>query len=91
MAQQQRQQKKKVPDVMPFGKKNLQILIIGLILIILGYVAMSEPPVNGFLSRTAAPLILLFAFLIVVPYAIMYGHFTFKRKSDTDSGKKEEA
>jgi uncharacterized membrane protein HdeD (DUF308 family) len=84
MAQQQRQQKK-VSDVMPFGKKNLQILIIGLILIVLGYVAMAQPPVNGFMSRTAAPLILLFAFLIVIPYSIMYGHFSNWRKSKEKS------
>jgi hypothetical protein len=84
MAQQQRQNKK-APDVMPFGKKNLQILIIGLILIVLGYVAMSQPPVNGFMSRTAAPLILLFSFLIVIPYSIMHGHINFKRKSKDKS------
>ena len=84
MAQQQRQ-KKKPADVMPFGKKNLQILIIGLILIVLGYIAMSQPPVNGFMSRTAAPLILLFAFLIVIPYSIMYGHINFRRKSKSES------
>ena len=83
MAQQQRQNKK-VHDVMPFGKKNLQILIIGLILIVLGYIAMAQPPVNGFLSRTAAPLILLFAFLIVIPFSIMYGHFSLKRKSKSE-------
>jgi uncharacterized membrane protein HdeD (DUF308 family) len=80
MPQQQRQNKK-APDVMPFGKKNLQILIVGLILIVLGYIAMAQPPVNGFMSRTAAPLILLFSFLIVIPYSIMHGHINFKRKS----------
>ena len=87
MAQQQRQNKKQ-PDVMPFGKKNLQILIIGLILIVLGYVAMAQPPVDGFVSRTAAPLILLFAFLIVIPYSIFYGHFNGKRNAGKDSGEK---
>ena len=87
MAQQQRQNKK-APDVMPFGKKNLQILIIGLILIVLGYIAMSQPPVNGFVSRTAAPLILLFSFLIVIPFSIMYGHFNFRRKSKSETDEK---
>ncbi len=84
MAQQNRQ-KKKQSEVLPFGKKNLQILIIGLILIVLGYVAMAQPPVDGFLSRTAAPLILLFAFLIVIPYSIFYGHFNGKKNSESKS------
>ena len=84
----QNRQKKKQTEVLPFGKKNLQILIIGLILIVLGYVAMSQPPVNGFWSRTAAPLILVFAFLIVIPYSIFYGHFNGKRNSGKDSGEK---
>ncbi|MHC4104691.1 MAG: hypothetical protein ACYSR9_07115 [Planctomycetota bacterium] len=87
MAQQQRHNKK-AADVMPFGKKNLQILIIGLILIVLGYVAMAQPPVHGFWSHTAAPLLLLFAFLIVIPYSIMYGHINFRRKSKTETDPK---
>jgi len=87
MAQQNRQ-KKKQTGVLPFGKKNLQILIIGLILIVLGYVAMSQPPVDGFLSRTAAPLILLFAFLIVIPYSIFYGHFNGKKSAGKDISEK---
>jgi predicted tellurium resistance membrane protein TerC len=84
MAQQQRHNKK-LSDVLPFGKKNLQILIIGLILIVLGYIAMSQPPVNGFMSRTASVLILLFAFLIVIPYSIMHGHINFRRKTEDKS------
>ena len=87
MAQQNRQ-KKKQTEVLPFGKKNLQILIIALILIVLGYVAMAQPPVNGFWSRTAAPLILVFAFLIVIPYSIFYGHFNGKRNAGKESGEK---
>jgi hypothetical protein len=87
MAKQQRQSKKQ-SHVMPFGKKNLQIFIGGLILIVIGYIAMAQPPVNGFLSRTAAPLILLFAYLIVIPYSIFYGHFSNKKTADKDSREK---
>jgi len=85
MAQQQRHSKKQ-HDVLPFGKKNLQIFIVGLILIVLGYIAMAQPPVDSFLSLTAAPLILLFAFLIVIPYSIFYGHFKDKKKSNSKDG-----
>ena len=87
MAQQQRHTKKQA-DVMPFGKKNLQIFIVGLVLIVLGYIAMAQPPFDSFLSMTVAPLLLLFAFLVVIPYSIFYGHFNSKKNADKDSGKK---
>jgi len=87
MAQQQRHNKKPT-DVMPFGKKNFQILTFAIILIVLGYVAMSQPPFDNFLSLTAAPLILLFAFLIVIPYSIFYGHFNGKKSAGKDSSEK---
>ena len=71
---------------MPFGKKNLQILIVGLILIVLGYIAMSQPPFDSFWSLTAAPVILLFSFLVVIPFSIFYGHFNSKKNSKSESG-----
>ena len=77
MAQEAR--KRKVDKTMPFGRKNLQILIIGLIMIVLGYIAMAKPPVNSFWTLSLAPVLLLAAYLIVVPYAIMYGHKMFAR------------
>jgi uncharacterized membrane protein HdeD (DUF308 family) len=87
MAQQQRHTKKQT-DVMPFGKRNFQILLGGFILILLGYLAMVQPPFDSFLSLTAAPLILLFALLIVIPYSIFYGHFNGKNKSKTKTDEK---
>ena len=78
--------KKKVDNTMPFGKKNLQILSIGLLMIVLGYIAMAQPPVNSFWSLTLAPVLLLAAYLLVVPYAIMFGHKLFAR---AESGEEE--
>jgi uncharacterized membrane protein HdeD (DUF308 family) len=80
MAQQNK--KKKVDNTLPFGRKNLQILTIGLVVIVLGYIAMAQPPVDSFWSLTLAPTLLLFAYLIIVPYAIMYGHKLFSRPED---------
>ena len=86
MAQQKR--KKKVDHTLPFGKKNMQILMIGLIILILGYIAMAQPPVDSFWTMTAAPVLLLLAYLVIVPYAIMYGHKLFsKPESKEDAGK----
>ena len=86
MAEQKK--KRKIDRTMPFGKKNMQILIIGLIVIVLGYVAMAQPPVDGFWSLTAAPVLLLLAYLVIIPYAIMHGHKLFGRPETEEKQKK---
>ena len=70
-----KEQKKKTQLLtgITFGKKNLYILGIGLGLLVIGYILMAQPPVNGFLSLTLSPIVLLIAYLIVIPIAIMYG------------------
>lgn len=78
--------KRKVDNTLPFGKKNLQILSLGLIVIVIGYIAMAQPPVNSFWSLTLAPVLLLAAYFLIVPYAIMFGHKLFAR---ADSGQQE--
>ncbi len=54
-----------------FGKRNLLILSSGILTIIIGFVLMSQPPVDGFLSRTLAPIILVIAYLVIIPIAII--------------------
>ena len=80
MAQEKRSRVKK--DIMPFGKKNMQILLIALAMIVLGYILMAQPPVDSFLSITAAPVIILIAMLVVIPFAIFYGHLNRKQKTE---------
>ena len=65
--------KQKISEFMPFGRKNLYILGIGLIMLVIGYILMAQPPVNGFLSRTLSPIVLMTAYLVVIPYSIFYG------------------
>jgi uncharacterized membrane protein HdeD (DUF308 family) len=56
-----------------FGKRNLYVLAIGMVTIIIGYIFMAQPPVNSFWSITLAPVVLLIAYLFLIPYAIMLG------------------
>jgi hypothetical protein len=58
---------------LPFGRKNLYILGIGLAVLVIGYILMAQPPVNGFMSKTLAPIVVLLAYVIIIPYAILYG------------------
>ena len=54
-----------------FGKRNLLILSIGIFAIIVGFLLMSQGPVDGFLSRTLAPIILVVAYLVIIPISII--------------------
>jgi hypothetical protein len=58
---------------LPFGKRNLYILGIGLAVLVIGYILMAQPPVNGFMSKTLAPIVVVLAYVIIIPYAILYG------------------
>ncbi len=53
------------------GKKNIYLFLSGIALLIIGYILMAQPPVYGFVSLTLAPIILVFAYLIVFPAAIL--------------------
>ena len=54
-----------------FGKRNLLLLTIGIVTIVVGFVLMAQEPVDGFLSRTLAPIILVIAYLVIIPISII--------------------
>ena len=55
-----------------FTKKNYSLLIIGLVMIVVGYVIMRmENEVDGVISLYVAPLLLLAGYLEII-YAIMW-------------------
>ncbi len=72
--------KVKQPGKFFIGRKNVNIFLIGLITIAIGFILMAQPPVNGFLSRTLAPIVLVIAYLVIFPIAIF-------KKDKTDEPK----
>jgi uncharacterized membrane protein HdeD (DUF308 family) len=52
------------------GKKNMYLFLIGLLTIVIAFIFMAQPPVDGFLSRTLAPVLLVIAYLVIIPAAI---------------------
>jgi hypothetical protein len=55
----------------PFRKKNYLAFLVGLGVLGVGYICLAQPPVNGFLSLTLAPILLVLGYCVIFPYAIM--------------------
>jgi len=59
------------------------ILGIGLAAIVLGYLAMLEGSVEGFLPLVVAPILLVLGYCVIIPVGIMYRK---NRNTPADSG-----
>jgi len=55
------------------NQKNILIVAAGVLLVIIGFFCLAQGPAENPVSLTVAPLILVFAYLIVVPVGIMWG------------------
>jgi hypothetical protein len=55
----------------PFTRKNWTIFALGIGVIVLGYVFLSIPPADGFLSLTLAPILLVAGYCILIPMTIL--------------------
>jgi len=62
------------------NKKNIVIVAIGVLLLVIGFFCLAQGPAENPVSLTAAPLILVFAYLVVMPIGILWG--SKKKKSD---------
>jgi hypothetical protein len=61
-------------DKLPFGRKNYQWMIIGIVALIIGFTIMTmdkEPFGFGFLGITLGPIVVMAGFLIEI-YAILH-------------------
>ena len=67
-----RARKSAIDDHLPFGKENFVIMGAGLAVIALGYIAMAEGSVEGFLPLVAAPLLLVAGYCVLIPLGILY-------------------
>jgi len=47
------------------------LFALGLAIIALGYVFLSLPPVDGFMSLTLAPLLLVLGYCVLLPIAVL--------------------
>ena len=57
----------------PFTRENYLILILGLLIIVAGYIFMAMPDhPDDPLTLTVAPILIIIAMTIVIPFGIMY-------------------
>jgi hypothetical protein len=55
------------------NKKNILIVAIGVLLVMVGFFCLAQGPAENPVSLTVAPLVLVFAYLVVVPAGILWG------------------
>ena len=53
------------------SEQNYLLFGLAAVLLIVGYWALSQQPVDGFVSLTLAPILLVMGYCVVIPLAIM--------------------
>ena len=54
-------------------KKNILLVALGALLIVIGFVCLAQGPADNPVSLTVAPIILVLAYLVVIPIGIFWG------------------
>lgn len=55
----------------PMERENFMIIGFGIVLLIIGYILMSENSVDGFLPTVIAPILLFAGYCVIIPYGIL--------------------
>jgi hypothetical protein len=70
-AQTQRREPARNP--LRYSRRNWTFLGAGLGTILIGYLCLSQPPVDGFLSLTLAPILLVIGYCVLIPLGLLLG------------------
>jgi hypothetical protein len=54
-------------------RRNAQVFAAGIAVILIGYPCLAQPPVDGFLSLTLAPILLVLGYCVIIPIALLLG------------------
>ena len=58
---------------------NYKIILAGVFVIVLGYLALSTSPWDGVMALTVAPILLVAGYCVIIPFGIIYR----KKKTET--------
>ncbi len=64
-------------------KTNFIIIASGILMIIIGYVFLSQNSVDGFLPTVVAPIFLVLGYCVVIPFGILYKDKSSKPDTET--------
>jgi hypothetical protein len=59
-------------DELPLTKENFYIIGVGLVVILIGYIALANGPVEGFLPLVLAPVLLVLGYCVIIPLGILW-------------------
>lgn len=57
---------------LPLTKVNYILLLVGVGIIIIGYLFMLEGSVDGVMPLVIAPIVLIIGYIIIIPFALLY-------------------
>jgi len=69
--------------MLPFHAGNYLLFGVGIIVIVIGFIALSQGQWNGLSSLTIAPILLVIGYLIIVPLAIFYKKKNIQKEGET--------
>jgi uncharacterized membrane protein HdeD (DUF308 family) len=56
---------------LPYDRRNAIVFAVAIATILVGYICMAQPPVDGFLSLTLAPILLVIGYVFLIPAALL--------------------
>ncbi len=59
-------------EKLPLAKENFVIIGIGLAVILVGYLALANGPIEGFLPLVLAPILLVLGYCVIIPLGILF-------------------
>ena len=59
-------------EILPLEPVNYKILIAGVAVVLIGYIALSMEPWDGFMALTVAPVLLVIGYCVLIPIGIIY-------------------
>jgi len=62
----------KKEHVLPYTRANYFLFAAAMVVIVLGYVTLTQPPWNNFWSLTVAPILLVLGYCVLIPVALLY-------------------
>ena len=73
------------PFQLPFEAKNIRIILLGVLVIALGYLIMWLSPTMSDMALTVSPIILIIGYCVIIPMGILAGTSSTRRKETITS------